>query len=295
VLIAHGRRELVHANVKRVQPCRCELLWPEIWSRQNPAASTVPCVQRAWPVKGALMAQAAADVLVDILREWAVDTVFGLPGNGINGVMQALRKRTRMDSSPPPPALRSRLAGGRVAAVARFGVRVLLGQMCTSGDVAHGADPYASSRARIGPVLSRARRDRGRPLGRVTNPVPPGVEAIKAMTAVLLFEDDLTLREVLSEALHEGGHEVEVCRTVDEVVARAEYRDRTVAVVDAWGPGQRELNESERRTIQAVASRLPTIMVTGRVWTDQVGAHELGLHTLLRKPLDLDELLALPT
>jgi pyruvate dehydrogenase (quinone)/pyruvate oxidase len=39
------------------------------------------------------MAETAADILVEVLQEWSVDTVFGLPGDGINGVMEALRKR----------------------------------------------------------------------------------------------------------------------------------------------------------------------------------------------------------
>jgi len=35
----------------------------------------------------------ASDVLVGRLHEWGVEVVFGLPGDGINGVMEALRKR----------------------------------------------------------------------------------------------------------------------------------------------------------------------------------------------------------
>ena len=38
------------------------------------------------------MAQTASDILIDILQEWGVDTIFGLPGDGINGIMEALRK-----------------------------------------------------------------------------------------------------------------------------------------------------------------------------------------------------------
>jgi pyruvate dehydrogenase (quinone) len=34
-----------------------------------------------------------ADVLVDRLIDWGVDTIFGLPGDGINGIMESLRKR----------------------------------------------------------------------------------------------------------------------------------------------------------------------------------------------------------
>src|ERR671938_664116 len=39
------------------------------------------------------MADTAADVLVEGIIGWGVDTVFGLPGDGINGIMEALRKR----------------------------------------------------------------------------------------------------------------------------------------------------------------------------------------------------------
>ena len=35
----------------------------------------------------------AAEILVDTLTEWGVEVIFGLPGDGINGIMEALRKR----------------------------------------------------------------------------------------------------------------------------------------------------------------------------------------------------------
>src|SRR6266700_6704552 len=39
------------------------------------------------------MALTAADVLIETIQDWGVDTVFGLPGDGINGIMEALRQR----------------------------------------------------------------------------------------------------------------------------------------------------------------------------------------------------------
>ncbi|HSE59253.1 MAG TPA: thiamine pyrophosphate-dependent enzyme [Nitrospiraceae bacterium] len=39
------------------------------------------------------MSDNAADVLMDTLEAWGVRVVFGLPGDGINGIMEALRKR----------------------------------------------------------------------------------------------------------------------------------------------------------------------------------------------------------
>src|ERR1051325_8878863 len=38
-----------------------------------------------------MMAKTASDVLVETLMAWGVDTVFGIPGDGINGIIEALR------------------------------------------------------------------------------------------------------------------------------------------------------------------------------------------------------------
>ncbi len=38
------------------------------------------------------MAQIASEALVERLADWGVDTVFGLPGDGINGIMEAFRR-----------------------------------------------------------------------------------------------------------------------------------------------------------------------------------------------------------
>src|SRR5688572_27551552 len=35
----------------------------------------------------------AADILIESLVDWGVDTIFGIPGDGINGIMEWLRKR----------------------------------------------------------------------------------------------------------------------------------------------------------------------------------------------------------
>ena len=39
------------------------------------------------------MAKTAGDILVETLIDWGVDTIFGIPGDGINGVFEALRKQ----------------------------------------------------------------------------------------------------------------------------------------------------------------------------------------------------------
>lgn len=39
------------------------------------------------------MAATASDIMVDTLIDWGVDTIFGIPGDGINGIIEALRQK----------------------------------------------------------------------------------------------------------------------------------------------------------------------------------------------------------
>src|SRR5256714_6689098 len=39
------------------------------------------------------MADTAASILIDTIEDWGVEVIFGLPGDGINGIMEALRQR----------------------------------------------------------------------------------------------------------------------------------------------------------------------------------------------------------
>jgi len=39
------------------------------------------------------VARNGSDILIDCLTAWGIDTIFGMPGDGINGLMEAIRKR----------------------------------------------------------------------------------------------------------------------------------------------------------------------------------------------------------
>ena len=39
------------------------------------------------------MAKTGGDILIESIRDWGVEVIFGLPGDGINGIMEALRTR----------------------------------------------------------------------------------------------------------------------------------------------------------------------------------------------------------
>ena len=42
---------------------------------------------------GGAMAKTAADTLIETIQKWGVEVIFGLPGDGINGIMESLRQR----------------------------------------------------------------------------------------------------------------------------------------------------------------------------------------------------------
>ena len=39
------------------------------------------------------MAKTAADILVETMIEWGIDTIFGIPGDGVNGIIESLRRQ----------------------------------------------------------------------------------------------------------------------------------------------------------------------------------------------------------
>src|SRR4051812_18292109 len=59
--------------------------------RQAPIRAPPSCVP--FIPEGIVMAETTADVLIDTIHSWGVDVIFGLPGDGINGIIEALRRR----------------------------------------------------------------------------------------------------------------------------------------------------------------------------------------------------------
>src|ERR1700709_2087109 len=39
------------------------------------------------------MSQTAGAILVETMLAWGIDTIFGIPGDGVNGIIEALRKQ----------------------------------------------------------------------------------------------------------------------------------------------------------------------------------------------------------
>jgi len=77
------------------------------------------------------MTRTAADVLADRLIDWGVRVVFGLPGDGINGLMEALR--TRQDRISFVQVRHEETAGFAATADVKYGGSALGCCVVTSG------------------------------------------------------------------------------------------------------------------------------------------------------------------
>ena len=69
------------------------------------------------------MAQTAADILIDTMHQWGVEVIFGLPGDGINGIMEALRKRLTQSLIRLLPPLPAKITMEQAAKFARSSAR----------------------------------------------------------------------------------------------------------------------------------------------------------------------------
>ena len=61
-------------------------------SQSVPDSSCPSAAARAGKGAARTMASTTADLLIDRLVFWGVDTIFGLPGDGVNGIFEALRQ-----------------------------------------------------------------------------------------------------------------------------------------------------------------------------------------------------------
>jgi DNA-binding response OmpR family regulator len=102
----------------------------------------------------------------------------------------------------------------------------------------------------------------------------------------------VALRGLLEEALLSEGFRVSTCESFLDIRAAAAAHQGDVIVADFWGGSQRTLTEAARNEIRELTSLLPLILLTGRSWAASTTAAELGARALIRKPFDLDELLA---
>ena len=90
--VVDSRADIMRLNGKGGATDRERSLAPAMHTHVPCAREFRPGDSRA-PEEESGMADTAAGVLIDTIHDWGVDVIFGLPGDGINGIMEALRTR----------------------------------------------------------------------------------------------------------------------------------------------------------------------------------------------------------
>jgi len=107
---------------------------------------------------------------------------------------------------------------------------------------------------------------------------------------VLLLEDDRALSQVVTEFLASEGITVVAVadRNVALRLAREGGWDACIADCSPFSNG--ELYWEDRALFAALSAVAPLILATGRAWTRDISAAELGVAAILQKPFDLQVL-----
>lgn len=107
--------------------------------------------------------------------------------------------------------------------------------------------------------------------------------------SVLLAEDDGALRRCLTEVLAAQGWNVHPAETGPDAVALARQVPLDFSLLDMHLPGMNGIEVY--RAIVREKGPLPWILMSGQATSEDAAvARALGVHTFLRKPLDLDSL-----
>ena len=110
------------------------------------------------------------------------------------------------------------------------------------------------------------------------------------MPLVYLFEDDVSLRQLLTELLTEElAATVQTCADLADIVAHCTTKAPDAIVADFWGASHTALADEERAQIQALAERAPLVLVSARRWAQDADVAELGVAGLVSKPLEISE------
>ncbi len=107
--------------------------------------------------------------------------------------------------------------------------------------------------------------------------------------SILIIEDDADIRESLQLALESAGYTIDVAGNGEEGLRKLQAIDRPALILlDLMMPIMNGLEFlAARRADQALAS-IPVVLVTAY---GHLGDHATDLAGLVRKPIDLDELL----
>jgi DNA-binding NtrC family response regulator len=111
------------------------------------------------------------------------------------------------------------------------------------------------------------------------------------MANILVVDDELGIRDLLSEILNDEGHNVELAENASEARAvRLQYQPDLV-LLDIWMPDTDGVSLLKEWSTAGLLT-MPVVMMSGHATIDTaVEATKIGAHSFLEKPITLQKLL----
>ena len=111
------------------------------------------------------------------------------------------------------------------------------------------------------------------------------------MANILVVDDELGIRDLLSEILNDEGHSVEVAENAAQA-RTARQKDRPdLVLLDIWMPDTDGVTLLKEWSTSGLLT-MPVIMMSGHATIDTaVAATKIGAHSFLEKPITMQKLL----
>jgi DNA-binding NtrC family response regulator len=111
------------------------------------------------------------------------------------------------------------------------------------------------------------------------------------MANILVVDDELGIRDLLSEILNDEGHSVEVAENAAQARQARQNERPDLVLLDIWMPDTDGVTLLKEWSTAGLLT-MPVIMMSGHATIDTaVAATKIGAHSFLEKPITLQKLL----
>ena len=111
------------------------------------------------------------------------------------------------------------------------------------------------------------------------------------MSNILVVDDELGIRDLLSEILNDEGHSVEVAENAAQARSARQRARPDLVLLDIWMPDTDGVTLLKEWSASGMLT-MPVIMMSGHATIDTaVEATRIGAHAFLEKPITLQKLL----
>lgn len=110
---------------------------------------------------------------------------------------------------------------------------------------------------------------------------------------VMVVDDDMPVRGMLSAALHRRGFQVILAANGEEAERAVQVHRPEIILLDLMMPGMNGWDFLQRMRETGHIGKIPVIVISAHLRVDPEAVLQMGAAAILAKPFDLDELITL--